>query len=75
MEYYTVYDPKGEMFEVPASKLDKLVVKLGWTFWHPSENKIVFKDDTKDTEDGLLGTGTEAVDGEGGRGSGAQDRQ
>ena len=44
MEYYAVYDPKGEMFEVSASKLNKLVVKLGWTFWHPSEQKIVFKD-------------------------------
>lgn len=75
MDYYKVYDPTGEMFEVPASKLDKLVVRLGWTFWHPSENKIVFKDDVKGEEDGLLGTGTEAIDGKGSRGRGSQDRQ
>lgn len=75
MGYYTVYDPQGEMFEVPASKLDKLVVQLGWTFWHPSENKIVFEGDVKEAKDEPNGTGTEAIDGEGGRGSGTQDRQ
>lgn len=73
MGYYTVYDPQGEMFEVPASKLDKLVVKLGWTFWHPSENKIVFGGDVNNTKEEPNGTGTEATDGEDGRGSVPQD--
>ena len=75
MGYYTVYDPQGEMFEVPTSKLDKLVVKLGWTFWHPSENKIVFNDEVVEAKDSPHGTGTETIDGEGGRGRGAQDSQ
>ncbi|MBB5277776.1 hypothetical protein HNR26_003865 [Rhizobium rosettiformans] len=42
--YFKVYDPKGEMFEVPAGRLQELIVSLGWTFWHPSEKKVVFKD-------------------------------
>lgn len=40
--YFAVYDPHGEMFEVPASQLRRLVVDLGWTFWHPSETRDVF---------------------------------
>lgn len=31
MEYYTVYDPSGEMFEVPPFIAGKLIVDLGWT--------------------------------------------
>ena len=46
---FKVYDPKGEMFEVTASRLNELIVVRGWTFWHPSEQKVVFK--TKDETD------------------------
>ncbi len=44
MGLYVVYDLKGEMFEVPASKLKHLVVELGWTLWHLDHPKKVFKD-------------------------------
>lgn len=43
--YHVVYDPSGEMFEVVAAKLHDLILIRGWTFWHPSENKVVFKED------------------------------
>ncbi|MEQ8308011.1 MAG: hypothetical protein RIA09_15750 [Hoeflea sp.] len=42
--YFRVYDPKGEMFEVMASRLHDLIVERGWTFWHPDEKKDVFGD-------------------------------
>ncbi len=42
MGLYVVYDLKGEMFEVPATKLKYLVVELGWTLSYPP--KKVFKD-------------------------------
>lgn len=41
---FIVYDPTGEMFEVPASRLNDLIVVRQWTFWHPSEKKEVFKE-------------------------------
>lgn len=50
--YFPVYDPHGEMFEVPAARLNDLILVRGWTFWHPSEKKIVFKEDQKKTTEG-----------------------
>jgi hypothetical protein len=44
MVYHVVYDPNGEMFEVPAFKLRYLIVELGWTVWHPDRPKKVFND-------------------------------
>ncbi len=48
---YIVYDQKGEMFEVTAGKLDHLIVKLGWTFWHPDEKREVFNEEKIEEED------------------------
>lgn len=48
--YYLVYDPKGEPFEVTASKLQDLIVERGWTFWHPDEKKVVFDDQDTNSE-------------------------
>lgn len=45
--FYVVYDPHGEMFEVPAVRLNDLIVVRQWTFWHPSEKKEVFRDQPK----------------------------
>lgn len=42
--YHVVYDPSGEMFEVMPNRLHDLILVRGWTFWHPSENKVVFKE-------------------------------
>lgn len=33
--FYTVYDTKGKMFEVPASIVKELLEK-GWTPWNPT---------------------------------------
>ena len=51
--YFKVYDKSGEMFEVPAGRLNDLIVIRGWTFWHPSEQKSVFKDDQVKVADGV----------------------
>lgn len=64
MERFTVYDPKGEMFEVTAGRLNDLVVVRGWTFWHPSQKVEVFKD-PKERANGDNGTGTARLAGEG----------
>lgn len=48
---FIVYDPQGEIFEVPAFRLNDLVVVRQWTFWHPSEKKDVFKDNSETTQD------------------------
>lgn len=47
---FVVYDPKGEMFEVIASKLKDLIVNRGWTFWHPSKVVEVFGTTNRDSE-------------------------
>lgn len=52
---YIVYDPKGELFEVPAFRLNDLIVVQQWTFWHPDENKEVFRDNPKETVDKVHG--------------------
>lgn len=50
--YFKVYDKKGEPFEVTAGRLRDLILNRGWTFWPPSEEKSVFKDDQGQVADG-----------------------
>jgi len=45
--YFTVYDPHGEMFEVPAAKVRELTLVRGWTLWHPAAQQPVFRDEQK----------------------------
>lgn len=39
--FQAVYTPKGEMFEVPASKVTSLIHK-GWTLTYPEDLSTVF---------------------------------